>query len=94
MKIEVKKFGNILVSRPSGKEAALAIRTLFRPKADENIELDFTGVLSVAPSWLDEVLNFLRNEYGKERVVCLPSNNPSVIESLKVINSHRSVHEK
>jgi hypothetical protein len=94
MKIEVKKFGNILVSRPSGKEAALAIRAHFRPKAEETIELDFSGVLSVAPSWLDEVLSFLRSEYGKDKVVCLPSNNPSVIESLKVINTDRFGNEK
>lgn len=87
MKIEVKKFGNILISRPAGKEAALAIRAYFQPKGNENIELDFSGVLSVGPSWLDEVLTLLRKEYGKERVVCLPSENPSVIESLKIIDS-------
>lgn len=87
MKIEVKKFGNILSSRPSGREAALTIRAYIAPESDERIELDFTGVLSVGPSWLDEVLSFLRNEYGNERVVCLPTDNPSVNQSLKVINS-------
>ena len=87
MKVELKKFGEILTSRPSGREAGLAIRAYLKPKAREKIELDFNGVLSVGPSWLDEVLSILREEYGHDRVVCLPSTNDSVIESLKVINS-------
>ena len=52
----------------------------------EPIELDFEGVLSVGPSWLDEVLSALRSEYGGKRVRCLPTSNPSVVESLKVIH--------
>lgn len=86
MKIDIKKFGNILTSRPAGKEAALAMRSYFKPQAGENLELDFTGVLAVGPSWLDEVLTTLRNEYGSDHVICLPSDNISVSESLKIIN--------
>ncbi len=86
MKIEVKKFGTILTSRPSGREAALAIKAYIKPDSKEKIELDFTDVLSVGPSWLDEVLSFLRNEYGQDRIVCLSTDNPSVIQSLKVID--------
>ncbi len=87
MKIEIKKFGSILTSRPAGKEAALAMKAYLRPKDGEKITLDFTDVLSVGPSWLDEVLSFLYTEYGKERVVCLPTENASVNESLKVIEA-------
>lgn len=87
MKIELRKFGEILLSRPAGREAALAIKAYLKPGAGEAIELDFTGVLSVGPSWLDEVLAALRQEYGRERVVCLPAGNPSVIESLRVIDA-------
>jgi len=85
MKIEVKKFGEILISRPAGREAALAIQSYLKPGAKEKIELDFTDVLSVGPSWLDEVLRSLREKYGAARVICLPTENISVIESLKVI---------
>lgn len=85
MRIEIKKFGEILTSRPSGREAFLVIRAYLKPtKEDESIELDFSGVKVLAPSWADEVVTGLRQEYG-DRVICLPSNNPSVIESLKVI---------
>lgn len=87
MKVELKKFGEILTSRPAGREAGLAIRAYLKPKPREKIELDFEGVLSVGPSWLDEVLSILRAEYGRERVVCLPSSNSSVAESLRVIDS-------
>lgn len=85
MKIELKKFGTILTSRPAGREAALTIKAYLKPKDKEKIELDFEGVLSIGPSWLDEVLSSLRKEYGKSRVVCLPSENQSVVESLRVI---------
>lgn len=85
MIIELKKFGEILTSRPAGRDAALAIKAYLKPKVGEKIELDFVGVLSVGPSWLDEVLTLLHEEYGANRVVCLPSNNSSVIESLKAI---------
>ena len=73
------------MSRPAGKEAALSIRAYISPKPNEIIELDFTEVISVGPSWLDEVLSFLYNEYGKKRIVLLPTDNASVNESIKVI---------
>ena len=86
MKIELRSYGTILTSRPSGREAALAMKAHIRPVAGEKIELDFDGVISVGPSWLDEVLSALRHDYGKDRVICLPTQNPSVTESLKVID--------
>ncbi|MBI5881786.1 MAG: STAS-like domain-containing protein [Elusimicrobia bacterium] len=86
MRIRLKQYGEILTSRPAGREAALAMKALLRPAPGELIELDFDGVLSVGPSWLDEVLAALRAEYGRERVIFLPTKNLSVIESLKVID--------
>jgi hypothetical protein len=89
MIIPVHKFGEILVSRPAGREHALIMRSSFRPATmDEPIELDFAGVRVVAPSWLDEVLTSLREEYG-ERVQCLPSSNASLVESLKTLDAAR-----
>lgn len=89
MKLELKKFGLILTSRPAGKEAALAMKAYNKPAPGEIIELDFSGVISVGPSWLDEVLSFLINEYGETRVICLPSDNASVNESLQIIKKLR-----
>ncbi len=86
MKIEIRKFGEILTSRPSGREAFLAARAYLRPaKEGEFLELDFTGVKVMGPSWADEFVSGLKSEFGN-RVRYLPSNNPSVIESLKIIS--------
>lgn len=87
MKVKLAKFGEILTSRPAGREAGLAIKAYQKPKVGENIELDFEGVLSVGPSWLEEVLSILQEEYGKSRVVCLPTQNKSVVESLKILKA-------
>lgn len=86
MRITLKQYGQVLSSRPAGKEAALAMKAYLKPAPGEPIELDFDGVVSVGPSWLDEVLGALRESFGRERVVVLATSNPSVIESLKVID--------
>ncbi|MBI3298765.1 MAG: STAS-like domain-containing protein [Elusimicrobia bacterium] len=88
MKIPLNKYGQILTSRPAGREAALAMKATVNPADDETVELDFEGVLSIGPSWLDEVLSSLRAEFGRDRVICLPTKNPSVIESLRVVDAH------
>jgi hypothetical protein len=85
MKIEVRKFGEILTSRSEGREAYLVSRAYLKPvQEDESVELDFQGVKVLTPSWADEFISGLRSEYGK-RLVCLPSTNPSVIASLEMI---------
>lgn len=86
MRIDLKHYGTILTSRPAGREAALAMKANIRLAAGEKIELDFNSVISVGPSWLDEVLSALRRDYGRDRVICLPTKNLSVSESLKVID--------
>ncbi|MGQ0504931.1 MAG: STAS-like domain-containing protein [Myxococcaceae bacterium] len=87
MRIAVRKFGEVLTSRPAGRDAGQSIKAYFRPKDHEPVELDFDGVLAVGPSWLDEVLTLLRAEFGETRVICLPSDNVSVIESLKILRA-------
>ncbi|MHB2026297.1 MAG: STAS-like domain-containing protein [Elusimicrobiota bacterium] len=88
MRIQIKQYGAILTSRPAGKEAALAMKAQMRTvAAGEKVELDFDGVISIGPSWLDEILSALRMDYGRDRVICLPTKNASVSESLKAIDS-------
>lgn len=86
MKINMKEYGTILTSRPAGREASLVLLSNLHPEPGESIELDFNGVISVGPSWLDEVLISLRDRFGRDRIVCLPSGNPSVLQSLKIID--------
>jgi len=86
MKIQIKKFGEILTSRSEGREAYLVSRAYLKPtQNDELVELDFEGVKVLTPSWADEYITGLRSEYGK-RLVCLPSTNATVIASLKMLD--------
>lgn len=87
MKLELSKFGNILSSRPAGRDAWLSAQAyLFdKLKPKEKIEVDFYGVSVLSPSWAEEFLSPLKKIYSG-RVIFLPSNNPSVKASLEIID--------
>jgi len=85
MKIDVKKFGTTLVSRPAGKEAWLAFQpTLNEVKTGEKIVVDFDGVIVLTPSWADEFLTPLRLKF-KEKVKLVNTDNPSVQATLLIL---------
>jgi hypothetical protein len=85
MRIDISKFGKLLISRPSGHEAFLAFCAGYKlSDSQEPIELDFTHVHVLAPSWADEFISNIKNKFPNP-VVCLPSSNASVIESLKFV---------
>ncbi len=85
MIIQVKKFGTTLVSRPSGKEAWLAFQPVLREILDnEEIIVDFDGVVVLTPSWADEFLTPLYEKY-KERVGLCTIDNPSVKATLAIL---------
>lgn len=87
MIIELKKFGTTLISRQTGKEAALACRPLLKDvKENEVVEIDFKGVLTFSPSWGDEFLTLLLNTYG-DRLVLKNTNNPSVLATLDILQT-------
>lgn len=83
MKIELAKFGKVLTSRPAGKEAFLAIRPILDPDADR-VEIDFSDIISIGPSWADEFFRALEDIYG-DRVAYLPSDNPSAKATLEIL---------
>jgi hypothetical protein len=80
--IHLKRFGNVLVSRPAGQEAFNAIRPQLNP--DLPIQIDFADVLTITPSWLDEFLTRL-TEFNQGKVKLLPTNNASVLVALPVL---------
>lgn len=85
MRIELKKFGTTLISRQSGKEAFAALQsTLIDVSVGETIEIDFEGVITFSPSWGDEFLTPLLNQFG-DRLVLLPTSNPSVTITTKLL---------
>lgn len=85
MNILLEKFGKTLTSRQLGSEAFKAFQPTLReidPK--EEIEIDFTGVLTLSPSWADEFLTPLLNQVG-DRLVLLSSDNLSVQATVNML---------
>ena len=85
MKIELKKFGDILTSRQDGKEALAAIEPQLQTLTeDSTIELDFDGVTTFTASWADEFLPKLVERFG-DRVSLVNTKNPSVVATLSIL---------
>ncbi|MDP2656576.1 MAG: DUF4325 domain-containing protein [bacterium] len=85
MRLELKKIGHSLMSRQAGKEALLALRSLLTQlKSNEIIEIDFEGVTTFSPSWGDEFLTPLAEEFGK-RLHLYTTANLSVRDTLELL---------
>lgn len=85
MKIYLKKFGTTLISRQTGREALAALQPALKEvKNDENLEIDFEGVITFSPSWGDEFLSSLLNLY-QDRLILKNTGNPSVKASLEIL---------
>lgn len=86
MKINLVKFGTMLISRPSGREAYLAAKAYLLQDQPKTIEVDFDGVKVLTPSWIDEFFTELKKDYPNSKINFLKSNNPSVSASLKILS--------
>lgn len=85
MRIEIKKFGEMLTSRPAGKEAYLSAKAYILPKdLTEEIILDFSGVDVLAPSWADEFITKIMEDYT-DMVSFEHTENPSVQATLEIL---------
>lgn len=86
MKIKLVKFGTMLISRPSGREAYLTAKAYLLKGRPKTIEIDFDGIKVLTPSWIDEFLTSLKKEYPQSKIIILKSDNPSVSASLKILS--------
>jgi len=85
MKLQLEKFGKTLISRELGSEAFKAFKsTLSELSKDEDLEIDFSGILTLSPSWADEFLTPLFNQLG-DSLILLPSDNLSVHATLRIL---------
>jgi hypothetical protein len=85
MKLQLEKFGTTLLSRELGSEAFKAFQSsLLELPANEELEIDFSGILTLSSSWADEFLSPLLERLD-ERLVLLPSDNLSVQATLKIL---------
>lgn len=90
MKIELKKFGEVLVSRPAGREAYLAMSAYVTKDLakGEVITIDFEGIKVLTPSWADEVITKLGEEH---ELKAENANNPTVQATLKTLAEYSGV---
>ena len=88
MKIEIKKFGEMLMSRPAGREAYLALSAYLIKDVDrqELLEIDFDGVKVLTPSWADEVITKLAQEFPNIKL--LNTQNSTVQATLKTLRKY------
>ncbi len=86
MNVSIDKFGEVLVSRPAGKEAFLMAKSYIFDslKADDTIDLDFSKVKVLTPSWADEFITGIKNNYTN-KINYLNTQNESVSATLKVV---------
>ena len=85
MKIDLIKFGTTLTSRQLGKEAYNAFLPYLKSLSDkEDLVIDFLGVNTFSPSWGDEFVTKIVQEYG-ERVKLINTKNLSVKNTLSLL---------
>ena len=86
MVIPISNFGDVLMSRPAGREAFLMAKAyVFKEiKETDDIILDFDGVKVLAPSWADEFISGIKSEYSNS-LQYVNTENPSVRATLKTV---------
>jgi len=86
MLIRISRFGDILTSRPSGREAFLVASAYIFKDEEKEFTLDFSDVKVLTPSWADEFIGGIKNKFKNAAVKYENTSNPSVSETLKIIN--------
>lgn len=86
MNVQIKKFGDVLMSRPAGKDAYLLAESHLFSSLDinEEIRLDFADVKVLTPSWADEFISGIKSAH-KNLLSFINTSNPSVEASLKTV---------
>jgi len=94
MNIIIKKFGDVLTSRQSGKEAYSAfLPTLTKILPDEEIIIDFDEINSLSPSWGDEFLTPIQKQYG-DKVALKNTANLSVALTISTLEKANNIRFK
>lgn len=88
MTVKISNFGDILVSRPAGKESFLQAKAyVFNNLSEKDIIiLDFSDVKVLTPSWSDEFISGIKQNYSN-KIEYLNTENESVSMSLKTVDN-------
>jgi len=86
MVVKICNFGDILMSRPAGREAFLMAKAYVFKEINQSDEiiLDFDEVKVLAPSWADEFITGIKSGY-LNTIQFINTENPSVKASLKAV---------
>jgi hypothetical protein len=86
MLVKISNFGDILISRPAGREAFLMAKAyVFNAVTPEDaIILDIDEIKVLTPSWADEFITGLKSAYEND-LQYINTENPSVKASLKTV---------
>lgn len=91
MKIQLRKFGEMLISRHLGREAFTAFQqNLKNLEEGENLEVYFDGVSVFSPSWGDEFLVPLHERF-KNRLILKKTENASVNVTLDLLEKIKNI---
>lgn len=87
MILSISKFGEVLMSRPSGKDAFLMAKAYILNTLTQNdeITLDFANVKVLTPSWADEFISGIKSTYPNKLSV-VNTSNESVKASLDILS--------
>ena len=87
MTLSIGKFGEVLMSRPAGKDAFLLAKAyiLNNMQKDDEIILDFNDVKVLTPSWADEFISGIKYTYHNKLSV-VNTSNESVKASLDILS--------
>ena len=91
MVILMNKFGTVLTSRQSGKEAFAAFLPLLKAVvSEEAVTADLEGVSALSPSWGDEFLTPLHQRYGN-RLTLRNTGNASVALTIQTLEKANKI---
>lgn len=81
MLLEMKKFGNILNSRPAGMEAVLRAKQIINGSdISDPIVLDFAEVEVLTPSFADEFVSGIKKNYQNRKIIIQGYVNNTVLK--------------
>ena len=81
MLLKMKKFGNILNSRPAGMEAVLRAKQIINGSdVSDPIILDFASVEVLTPSFADEFVSGIKNSYQNRKIIIQGYTNNLVLK--------------
>ena len=94
MTIFLRKFGTTLSGRQFGRESLAAFEpSLRKVKDNEEVVVDFEGVVTFTPSWGDEFLSSLLNRFGKH-LIFKNTDNLSVQATLRFLEKIHKINFK